>query len=256
MERLYLYGIVDFPPPLLRETAGLGGSPVFLVSHRDLAGVVSWSPLSPWPVDEPHLTLHETVVEEVMEARAILPVRFNTFLRTKEAVTELLEERGHAFRSALERVDGNLEMGLRVLWVPPGEAEPSVDQGIGDRGPGTEYLCRRLREKQRRARLRAAGERVILEVQARLHSLAVESWLQRFPANPQFVSFCTGFQLSTPVDNSEHKSLLFTGAYLVERDRVDAFREGVARAQEEFSRLSFLLTGPWPPFYFVNWSSE
>ena len=230
MNGFYLYGIVSFPPPLLRQIWGLGGSPVFLVPHRDLAAVVSRSPLTPWPVDETHLTLHEMVVEEMMDARPILPGRFNTFLRTKEAVIALLDERVPALRSALERVEGKVEMGLRVLWQAPGEAEASVAQETARGGPGTEYLYRRLKQQQRRARLRAAGERVIREVQAFFRSLAVESRLQRLPTD----------------------RLLFTGAYLVERYRVDPFRESVAKAQQELSCLSFLLTGPWPPYHFVN----
>lgn len=230
MQGLYLYGIVGFPPPLRRQIRGLGGRPVFPVPHRDLAAVVSQSSLKLWPVDEAHLALHETVVEAVMGSRSILPVRFNTLLRTREAVLALLDERSQTFRSALKRVAGKAELGLRVLWEPPGDAPATVDQETGGDGPGTEYLYRRLREERHRARLRASGERLIQKLQASFHSLAVESWLQRFPT----------------------ERLLFTGAYLVERDRVDAFREGVAKTREEFSGLSFLLTGPWPPYHFVN----
>jgi hypothetical protein len=195
-----------------------------------LAAIVSRSLLSPWPVDEAHLTLHETVVEEVMGSRPILPVRFNTFLRTKEAVVGLLDKRAHAFRSALERVEGKAEMGLRVLWVPPAEAEASKDQEVGKGRPGTEYLYRRVRDERRRAELLQAGEKLIQELQSPFLSLAVESWLHRFPTD----------------------RLLFSGAYLVERYRVAAFREGVAKARQEFSAHSFLLSGPWPPYHFVN----
>lgn len=230
MEGLYLYGIVGFPPQLVRQIRGLGGSPVSLVPQADLAALVSRSRLSPWPLDEAHLTLHEAVVEEVMGSRPILPVRFNSLLRTEAAVLALLDERAEAFRSALGRVEGRVEMGLRVLWGPPGDAEVSVEQETRGGGPGTEYLSRRLWQERRRARLLQDGERLIQALQARCHSLAVESRLQRFPT----------------------ERLLLTGAYLVERDRVDAFREGVAKVREEFSRLSFLLTGPWPPYHFVN----
>lgn len=230
MKGLYLYGIVGFPPELSCEIRGLGGSPVFVVVHGGLAAVVSRSPLNPWLADEAHLTLHEAVVEEVMGSRPVLPVRFNTLLRSEEAIIALLDERAQAFRSALGRVAGKVEIGLRVLWEPPGDTEASVDQETGHRGPGTEYLYRRLRDERRRAKLLQAGQRLIQELQAPFRALAVESWLRRFPT----------------------ARLLFTGAYLVERDRVDAFREGVAKAREEFSHLSFLLTGPWPPYHFVN----
>ena len=230
MNGIYLYGIVGFPPPLLQQIRGLGGSPVFLVPDGDLAAIVSRAPRTPWPIDEVHLTLHETVVEEVMGARPVLPVRFNTFLGTREAVIALLDARADAFRSALERVEGKVEMGLRVLWKAPGETGVPLNTGTAGGGPGTEYLHRRLREERRRAGLRTAGDRTIREVHAFFQSLAVETWLQRHTTD----------------------RLLFTGAYLVERYRIDAFRAGVTKAQQRFFDLRLLLTGPWPPYHFVN----
>lgn len=230
MEGIYLYGIVGSSPDLSQEIRGLGGEPVRLLPRGNVAAVVSRSLLHPWPLDEAHLTLHESVVEELMSSRPILPARFNTLFRTEDAVIALLNERARPFRSALERVTGKVELGLRVLWEPPCDAEESADKKSWHGGPGTEYLHRRLREERRRAGIRGVGERVIREVQAFFHSLAVESRLQRLPTD----------------------RLLFTGAYLVERYRVAAFREDVAKAQQELSYLRFLLTGPWPPYHFVN----
>lgn len=230
MEGLYLYGIVGFPPPLPRRIRGLGGDPVSLIPHAGLAAVVSRSRLTPWPLDAEHLTRHEAVVEEVMASRPVLPLRFNSLLRDEGAVRALLGERAPAFRSALERVSGRVEMGLRVLWEPPGDAEAAVERDDGGGEPGATYLYRRLAEERRQARLRQAGERLIQALQASFRPLAVESRLRRFTT----------------------ERLLLSGAYLVERERVDAFREGVARARAGFPGLSFLLTGPWPPYHFVD----
>lgn len=45
---------------------------------------------------------------------------------------------------------------------------------------------------------------------------------------------------------------LLRAAYLVERDRVPEVRDEVARLQHEHPELSLLLTGPWPPYSFVE----
>ena len=231
MKGIYLYGIVGFPPALMDEIHGLGETPVFLVPHGGLAALVGPSPLAPWPPDETHLTLHEAVVEKVMGSRPILPVRFNTLFRSGEAVIALLDKQSQSFRSALDRVAGKVELGLRVLWEPPTRSvSEKYEHAPSEGGPGTEYLYRRLRDERGQASRRAAGEQVAQKVQARFRSLAVENWMRRLPTD----------------------RLLLSGAYLVARDRVDAFRESVAKAREEFSSLSFLLTGPWPPYHFVN----
>jgi len=230
----YIYGIVGFPPELARGIQGLGGNPVRLLPQGDVAAVMSPSPLSPWPLDEAHLILHETVVEDVMDTRPILPVRYNTLLRTEEAVITLLAERAQAFRSALERVAGRVEMGLRILWEPAAETGVSPDQEIEERGPGAEYLYQRLREERRRSRLQAEGETLIHELQASFLPLAVESCLHPLPT----------------------KRLLLTAAYLVDRDRVEAFRKLVTKVWDDFQQLQFLLTGPWPPYHFVNGTED
>ena len=234
MQGIYIYGIIGFPPELARGIQGLGGNPVRLLPQGDVAAVVSPSPLSPWPPEEAHLSLHETVVEEVMRSRPILPVRFNTVLRAEEAVTALLTERAQVFRSALERVTGRVEMGLWVLWEPAAEAEVSPDEELEEGGPGAEYLYRRLKEERSRSRVRADGERLIHALQAPLLSLAVESCPHPFPT----------------------ERLLLAAAYLVDRDRVDAFRNCAAKVREDFPDLRFLLTGPWPPYHFVNGTED
>lgn len=234
MQAVYIYGIVGFPPEFPCRIQGLGGNPVRLLPQGDVAAVVSPSPLSPWPLDEAHVTLHETVVEDVMGNRPILPVRFNTLLGTAEAVIALLAQRAQVFRSALERVAGKVEMGLRILWQPAAEPEVSPDQEIQERGPGAEYLYWRLREERGRSRVRAEGERLIHALQAPLFSLAVERCLHPFPT----------------------ERLLLTAAFLVDRDRVDAFRKRAAKVREDFPHLRFLLTGPWPPYHFVNGTED
>jgi Gas vesicle synthesis protein GvpL/GvpF len=51
-----------------------------------------------------------------------------------------------------------------------------------------------------------------------------------------------------PADEGE----LLRAAYLVERSRVPEVRDEVARLQHEHPELSLLLTGPWPPYSFVE----
>jgi len=146
----------------------------------------------------------------------------------------LLTERAQVFRSALERVAGRVEMGLRILWEPAPEPQVSPDQELEEGRPGAEYLYRRLKEERDRSRVRAEGEKLIREVQAPLLSLAVESCVHPFLT----------------------MRLLLTAAYLVDRDRVDTFRKRAAKIREDFPHLHFLLTGPWPPYHFVNGTQD
>ena len=230
MAGLLLYGIVGWPGPASCRVQGLGGSPVRFLPQQELAAVVSGSPPAPWPVDEEHLTHHEAVVEELMRSQPILPVRFNTFLRTAEEARHLLQERAQEFRVSLERVAGRVEMGLRVLWDPPDDPVRPEGQPAPTGGPGTEYLRRRVREAQGRAAQRRAGVALIQSLHATFQPLAAACQLHPFPSD----------------------RFLLAAAYLVEQERIGAFREQAAKKLGESPSVGLLLTGPWPPYSFAN----
>lgn len=235
MTAVYLYGVVGYPPPFARGVLGLGDSPVFLVGGPDLAAVASYSPPGLWPIDEAHVRRHEAVVEAIMRDRPVLPMRYNSLLPGKKAVTRLLRRRSRALVAALRRVGGSVEMGLRVLAPAPGtEAVPRLPRPLRGRGPGTSYLRRRMEEERRRARERERGQQLIEELRALLDPLVAESSLRPFLT----------------------ARLTLSASYLVAHDRVAAFRERIGLVQQRFSAFGFLLTGPWPPYHFANGSPD
>lgn len=235
MPALYLYGVVGYPPPLARGVLGLGDSPVFLVGGPDLAAVASDSTPDLWPIDEAHVRRHEAVVEAIMREGPVLPMRYNSLLPGKKAVTRLLRQRSRALAAALRRVDGSVEMGLRVLAPAPGAgAVPGRPRPLRGRGPGTSYLRKRMEEERRGARERERDQQLIEELRTLLDPLVAESSLRPFLT----------------------ERLTLSASYLVAHDRVAAFRERVGVVQQRFSAFGFLLTGPWPPYHFANGSPD
>lgn len=51
-------------------------------------------------------------------------------------------------------------------------------------------------------------------------------------------------------------NLPLSGAYLVERERLAAFRARVAELDEEIDQAEVICTGPWPPYSFVKGPAE
>src|SRR5205085_11809299 len=94
---------------------------------------------------------------------------------------------------------------------------------------GRAYMLARLAEERRR---RAAGERagrVADAIHAPLASLARDSTSRILAA----------------------AELPLSGAYLVSRGQVDAFRREVGRIADAPPELRVLCTGPWPPYHFA-----
>jgi hypothetical protein len=174
-----------------------------------------------------------------MADRTVLPVRFGTVLTNEGAVQAVLEAHHADFVACLKRVRGRVELGLRVLWNDdrrPQTADRREDSGgrpersEGSAVGGRSYLLARLEEERQVQAHRQQAEALAVELHTPLAQLAAENTRQ---------------VLVTP-------RLLLTAAYLVERDRVEAFRQEVEALRAAYPALRFLCTGPWPPYNFVT----
>ena len=250
---LYLYAITDRTASPLPDLPGLEEAPLYQLIGQDLVGVVSTVTTTQVQAAETNLWQHEMIVEALMADRAVLPVRFGTVFANEAAVqAELLAHQADLLAS-LNRVRGRVELGLRILINPTKERGSSDDEPTSPVAPlpelatndqpdnaalaqsapvsrGRAYLMTRLAEEQRARAERQQAEAQVAEIHGPLAQLAVDS-VQQVLVTPR---------------------LLLTAAYLVERDRVEDFRQAVAALSDAHPALSLLCTGPWPPYNFIK----
>lgn len=147
--RDYLYAIVDrLPRAWQAPCAGVAGAPVLA---RRLSGVdVVCSPLEVVPAAGPRtLSLHHDVIESVMDAEAVLPVRYGLALPSPDLDAWLTAQR-RPLKAALAQVRGCVEMSVKLL---------GLDRQVGRTGPAE-------------SELKALGERLA-------DSAGVEQWQYR-----------------------------------------------------------------------------
>jgi hypothetical protein len=115
---VYVYGVLRSKEELSFGAIGLGTPPVEVgtVRHGELVAVVSSGPLGVPDPTRDNLLAHHRVQEAVMREHTLLPMAFGLSLPGREAVVELLRSAQDAFAGVLERLEGHLELGLKVLW--------------------------------------------------------------------------------------------------------------------------------------------
>jgi hypothetical protein len=208
---LVVYAIADAP--------AAESGPLCTVEHDGLAAVVSEHD-GGRPPDRSDLLEYEQVMERLLAARTILPMRFGTVLADEDEVRSVMSERSEELRAGLERVRGAVELSLRAGWREP--AAPVTAGGTGAAGgPGTAYMLDRV-ALARRARSLAD----------RLDPLAALARETRRRIAPQ-------------------DDLPVHSAYLVDRPRVADFTDGVRRLDERHDDIELVCTGPWPPYSFA-----
>lgn len=213
---IYVYAIGEpntlAPGP---DERGLARARLHALAHDGIAAVFSrHRSLRPEP-NPTTLWQHEAVVERLMEYATVLPLRFGTMLAGTEALIAFLVEQHDDLTAGLQRVQGRVELGVRVLGEPP-RHRPRGE------GSGRAYLMARRDAHHRASR---AAEDVHEPLAAVAHEARV-----RTPAAPPAI---------------------LAAAYLVDRADVEAFKAHVGSLAAARDDVSIVCTGPWPPYSFV-----
>jgi hypothetical protein len=236
----YVYCIIQTTEPLRFGRIGIGNEPadVHTVSYKDIAAVVSDTPLEVYDPTRENVLAHERVNEAVMRSYTVLPMSFSTVFKTKEDIIELLRTAYDAFHDVLTKMEDKLEFGLKVLWEPEliiREIEKDDDnlrllrQQISHQ-KGSTYFARMQYGRLVDSLLAERSEQLVAEIFNALGAVSVAS------------------RANKPIGDK----MILNAAFLVSRDREADFDAKVKEIDAKYENLMFKYTGPWPPYNFVN----
>jgi Gas vesicle synthesis protein GvpL/GvpF len=221
---LHVYAITDSPSGL--QGTGLEEVELRAVGKEPPFAVVSEHEKLPPQFSEVDLWTHERVVEELMEDATVLPMRIDGTVSDQETLQRILDERREEFEALLAGVRGAVELGVRAQLADATESEDvgGDEEEVGGRGsPGTAYMLTRALHQRR-------AEDMTARIHEPLVALSRKSRRASMGLRPG----------------------LFKAAYLVDRDRVDAFRARVDVLDSELGDGRIVCTGPWPPYSFSS----
>ena len=112
----YVYCIIRLDKQKDFGSVGIGGGQrVYTVHFRDLAAIVSDTPIVIYVPTRENVLAHEFVNETVMREHTVIPMSFGTVFRSEDDVTELLRSTYQAFSEVLDKMQDKIEFGLKVL---------------------------------------------------------------------------------------------------------------------------------------------
>jgi Gas vesicle synthesis protein GvpL/GvpF len=236
----YVYCIIHTNEPCRFGPIGIGSEPaeVHTVNYKDIAAVVSDTPLEVYDPTRENVLAHERVNEVVMRDFTVIPMSFSTVFKTSEDIVELLRSAYEAFRDVLVKMQDKLEFGLKVLWEPETiirEIEKDDDnlrllrQEISHQ-KGSTYFARMQYGRLVDSLLQERSEKLVSEIIDALSGVCVAS------------------RTNKPIGDK----MILNGAFLVARDREPDFDAKVKEIDARYENLIFKYTGPWPPYNFVN----
>lgn len=239
----YMYCIIRCPEAREFTNKGIGerGDTVTTINHRNLACVVSDSPVVDYDSSRRNMMAHTVVLEEAVKEFTILPVRFGTVAPTADAVRDqLLIARYNELDKLLLEMDGLHELGLKAFWFEEVifneivNENPSIrklrDSLVGKSAEETYFERIRLGEQIGKA-MDARRERDSEAILARLRPLVSRTVLNK-----------------TITDR-----MIINAAFLIDSKREPDFDKAIQELDAQMSkRVMFKYVGPVPPYNFVN----
>jgi len=237
----YVYCIIRSDRHHAFDSIGIGGGQrVMTVAYRDLAAVVSDTPIVIYDPTRENVLAHEFVNETVMREHTVIPMSFGTVFRSDEDVTELLRSTYQAFSDVLDKMQDKIEFGLKVLWdrekvVANLERENDEIRRLKDEisrhTASSTYFARMQLGRLIEGALEEMSTRYVSDIHDALKPVAVAS------------------RSNKPIGDR----MILNAAFLVDRAQEQAFDECVKDTSRKYEELlTFKYSGPWPPYNFVN----
>ena len=170
--------------------------------------------------------VHETVLDRAMARGSVVPAPFLTFFENTAELNERAQQSYDRWRRSLARISGKDEWAIHAYL-----------------GPHAVPLPRPYVLRMTPPRSRATPPSIAAYATAPAAETLGKMWRA-----------CSALaSASRPLDPSTAPQHLFSAAFLLQRARVDAFREGLERftASAQRAGLTVYLEGPRPPYSFV-----
>ena len=215
---------------------GVGGKPVFVLAQNGLSAGLSELAESDLVPDISQILAYEAVVEHLYRDLTVIPVRYGCQLEGASEALRLLERHRDEYGALLDELEGLAEMGIHVLVDRSGTGTENDAWPVAPQSSPVE--CH-----SGAAYLAAKRQRYLGLDRATLHErlLVDELW-------GSLAGLYARRKVAFPDAN---RSRLLSLYFLVPRASVEAFRRA-ARHLHPKESVKLLLSGPWPPYNFVD----
>ncbi|MDQ6674184.1 MAG: GvpL/GvpF family gas vesicle protein [Chloroflexota bacterium] len=241
---MYVYSIIECAEPRTFGRIGIGGhgSDVYTIHYKDLAAVVSSTPLVVYDPTRENVLAHEHVNEVIIEGGFTpVPMSFGTLFKTQKDIVEFLEDTYDALRDVLVKMKDKLEFGLRVNWARE-EVLAEIERD--------DQSIRRLKEEISKKSQQASTYFARMQL-GRMVEQALADKSEAYVRD--IYEYLREAAIASRSNKPIGDKMIMNAAFLVARDRAASFDEKVQEiAQRYEGKLSFRYTGPWPPYNFVT----
>lgn len=245
LERKYIYGIIREAEPKGFAFSGIGDAEVYTIKHQELAAVVSDTEVEEIDPTRKNVRAHTVVQDELLKNYTLLPMGFGMIAASKEDVFRMLEKNYPGFISEAVRLDGKVEVELKVFW----DQEAMIRELQG----GSEELAR-LKAKIKNACSPIEVQGLLVEAGKLVEHIAMD-WKARYA--DRVYSVLKGLSIDARLNNPLGVKNILNASFLIEKARECAFQKEVYKLDSRYQgKVNFKYVGPMAPYNFVSLKLE
>ena len=227
---------------LLNGIKGISGVDLFSVSRDQLTAVVSDTGSADLFATKSNVIDYARIIETLALQYTLLPMRYGSIMESNDAIVKMLERNYQEIQQNLLNVENKVEYGLKVFCDPGklrsdlierverSDQQPMISARDNKNSVFKDYVNKKLREYRIDELMLTFVDSVIT---------GISGYLVPIKAASRFKKMASGTTIIDAVFLLDHKD---------EKKLIHATENFKTR----FPELNFVLTGPWPPYNFVE----
>lgn len=236
----YIYGIIKSTDGKKFDYKGFGlgieNNPVYSLTYKAVAAIVSDTPVEYYEPDEEHAMPHRKVVDDIIKTCIILPAAFGSMLRSVGDIKSVLRRQYGIWNDLLKKMDGRREYDVKVFWD-----REAVLKGIEETDEDVKKLKEELRKED------TPRTRIHLKM------LLEDKLIQR--GNECVLNIHDQLKVYATASKSKDligKKMIFNGAFLVKIEEEENFCKKVEELEKKYPYLEVRAIGPCAPYEFAT----
>ncbi|MBI2989092.1 MAG: GvpL/GvpF family gas vesicle protein [Deltaproteobacteria bacterium] len=236
----FLYAIVlsdrgrEFGP------IGLEGGRVYSIRYQDIAAVVSDHPVTEIKFLRKNLSPYHLTIRSVAEQCTTIPAKFGQVAADADRVRKLLQANYDEIKRELGRLQGKVEMGLKIFWTVENVYE---------------YVVEKSRElKNLRARLLRNSASLTRQQQIDVGALTYDRLNEmRGEITEKVIRMLQDSTEEVEIKQLTEEKVVMLGSFLVSKDRRSDFDAAARKVADLLGEdYAIKVDGPWVPFSFAR----
>lgn len=227
---------------LLPGMKGIAGTELVAVSFDQISAIVCDIKKADLIANQANVITFASVIETVEQHYPLLPMRFGSIMESAGSVQKMLEKNYAEIRNNLQKVENKSEFGLKIFCdteklkaeLTTKTEESSETSRKPDTGSKDSVFKEYINQKLKAHRL----EEMLLNY---VDSIIAE-----------FTGFLTQLNVVKKIKKMTTATTIIDAVFLLEKDKKAELIQAIEDLQRKYTGLNFILTGPWPPYSFVD----